>query len=288
MAKQRKRQFIEAIREGRLNVDPGASPCEFDLVSFSGTRDLAEQCLSILSFTSWMGPPRRWTIYSDGTHEPWQKEALQRLGRFVDFHEWDHRVGQMEPSAQFVREYARHPVQHAMGKRLCAYSTHPLEAPTLFLDSDIAFYAKARDLLRAAMAERPHWFLPDVDWGCLDSRYMKEHSRAMYQMNGGFYLISPGFSWHPVIEALRSYSPDFEYFSDQTSYHIGFLSQGAFPFDPRRFIIDTSDQFSFGTPYLPGEIAMRHYTGPVRHKLWLYGWPWHTNRQARPGTAGGA
>ena len=45
--------------------------------------------------------------------------------------------------------------------------------------------------------------------------------------------------------------------------------------DPRQFIIDSTDQFDFALKYYPESIAMRHYTSPVRHKMWQRGWQWH-------------
>jgi hypothetical protein len=45
--------------------------------------------------------------------------------------------------------------------------------------------------------------------------------------------------------------------------------------DPRQFIVDSADQFDLSLKYYPENIAMRHYTSPVRHKMWQNGWKWH-------------
>ncbi len=271
-----RRVCVELAARGRAafpRETPSVSRAEreapLDLASFSGSRDIREQCLSVLTFLHWVGKPRSWTIYSDGTHQPEDKELLESFG--VRVAPWN-----ANPARNSVIEtYSNHATQHAMGKRLSAYSSHPLAGPTLFLDSDVLFYGRAFELLTAALNEPAHWFLPDVDWGHLDTRYMAGHGRAMYQLNGGFYLLRPSFDWTRVTDALAAYSPDFQYFSDQTSYHIGLLGQGARPLDPRFFVVDASDQFSFAPAYRPAEIALRHYTGPVRHKMWQYGWKWH-------------
>jgi hypothetical protein len=58
-------------------------------------------------------------------------------------------------------------------------------------------------------------------------------------------------------------------------FEYAFRKQGAQILDPRQFIIDTEDQFDFSMKYHPGDMAMRHYTGPIRHKMWQKGWKWH-------------
>lgn len=279
LAKRRKAEWARRLSAGSLaNVVPAAGrKVPLDVASFSSSGDCPEQCLSLLTFSHWVGQPRSWTVYSDGTHTARDKALLESLGSFVHVVPWNANLDRNPASGVSLLGYSSHPTQHAMGKRLTAYSLHPLEGPALFLDSDVFFYKKAFEMLIAAVGEpQPrHWFLPDVHWGHLDTRYMAAHQPEMYQLNGGFFLIWPFFDWTQVTRTLDAFSPDFQYFSDQTSYHIGFMGQGAAPLDPRLFVLDASDQFLFGTNHAPAEMALRHYTGPVRHKAWQFGWKWH-------------
>ena len=185
---------------------------------------------------------------------------------------WELSKPLISDDAHFLFEYAQ---QHAMGKRLIAYSTLPLRTPTLFLDSDVFFYAKAAELLSLAFAGPQNWFLPDMDWGTLDTRFLATNSRDLYQSNGGFYLLKPGFSWEPVLDFLKQLDNKFEYFSDQTAFHVAFKQQGVMALDPRVFILHCDDQFALGLNEAPREMAIRHFVAMVRHKIWEPGWRWH-------------
>ena len=54
--------------------------------------------------------------------------------------------------------------------------------------------------------------------------------------------------------------------------HILLIDNEFMPLDPRRFILDSGDQFDFSYLLPFDKIAIRHYTGPVRHKMWQAGW----------------
>ena len=236
-AKRNRAIFSRTIRSSSADTLLGAaaSPAQrdFQLVSFSGARDFEEQMLSLLTFRRWVGMPRSWIIFSDGTHTDEMRDLLHAQFPWASLRSWELSKPLVSREANFLFEYAQ---QQAMGKRLIAYSTLPLQAPTLFLDSDVFFYAKAAELLSPAFAGPQNWFLPDMDWGTLDTRFLAKNSRDLYQLNGGFYLLKPGFSWVPVFEFLKRFENKFEYFSDQTAFHVAFKDQGVMALDPRVFV----------------------------------------------------
>lgn len=275
-AKRNRSAFAAAIRSASADtlLGPLASPqqSDFHLASFSGARDFEEQILSLLTFRRWVGLPRSWIIFSDGTHTAEMRDLLQAQFPWASLRSWELSKPLVSGEADFLFEYAR---EHAMGKRLIAYSTLPLQAPTLFLDSDVFFYAKAAELLAPAFAGPQNWFLPDMDWGTLDTRFLAKNSRDLYQLNGGFYLLKPGFSWEPVLDFLKQLDNKFEYFSDQTAFHVAFKQQGVMALDPRVFVLHCDDQFALGLNESPREMAIRHFVAMVRHKIWEPGWRWH-------------
>ena len=275
-AKRHRNEFAAAIRSQNADTLLGAaaSPaqCDFQLVSFSGARDFEEQLLSLLSFRRWVGVPSSWIVFSDGTHTGEMRTLLQEKFPWATLRPWDDSKHLVSADANFLFDYAK---EHAMGKRLVAYSTFPLEAPTLFLDSDVVFYSKAAELLRPAFAGRQQWFLPDMDWGSLDTRFLSQNTRDLYQSNGGFYLLKPDFSWLPVFDFLKRLENKFEYFSDQTAFHVAFKEQGVTALDPRVFVLHCDDQFSLGLNEEPRQMAIRHFVAMVRHKIWEPGWRWH-------------
>lgn len=228
--------------------------------------------LSLLTFRRWVGLPRSWIVFSDGTHTDEMRDLLEAQFPWASLRSWELSKPLVSGEANFLFAYAQ---QHAMGKRLIAYSTLPLQAPTLFLDSDVFFYAKAAELLAPAFAGPQNWFLPDMDWGTLDTRFLAKNSRDLYQSNGGFYLLKPGFSWEPVLDFLKQLDNEFQYFSDQTAFHVAFKEQGVMALDPRVFVLHCDDQFALGLNESPREMAIRHFVAMVRHKIWEPGWRWH-------------
>jgi hypothetical protein len=275
ISKLQRKRFSEIIEIGEISkfkIHDRQNSKFINMVSFSSGRDIEEQVLSILSFLHWVGQPNSWTIYSDGTHSKQQIEILESLGKFIFVKPWNQNINNFLDYKDCLVDYAS---QYAMGKKMCAYSGHIIDSPTIFLDSDIVFYQKSSTLLDVALNEQEHWFLADVGWGCLDSNYKELHTREMFQLNGGFFLILPGFSWESAFDFIKSIKNKFEYFTEQTATHIAMREQGGKPFDPREFIITCSDQFNFKMSYAPSEIALRHYVNPVRHKMWQFGWEWH-------------
>ena len=275
-AKRNRAAFGAAIRSASADtlLGPLASPKQWDfhLASFSGARDFEEQMLSLLTFRRWVGLPHSWVVFSDGTHTDEMRDLLHAQFPWASLRSWELSQPLVSGEANFLFQYAQ---EHAMGKRLIAYSTLPLRRPTLFLDSDVFFYAKAAELLSLAFAGPQNWFLPDMDWGTLDTRFLAKNSRDLYQSNGGFYLLKPGFSWEPVLDFLKQLDNKFEYFSDQTAFHVAFKQQGVMALDPRVFVLHCDDQFALGLNELPREMAIRHFVAMVRHKIWEPGWRWH-------------
>ena len=153
-----------------------------------------------------------------------------------------------------------------------------IEKPTLFIDSDILFYEQA-NVLELILTEKPQangWFLPDFDWGCLDSRYKATHAEQVYQVNSGFIFANIAFnSKKDSLELFKTFNFSYENFSEQTFYHQLSKDNAFMPLPTKTFILDSGDQFDFSYLYNPKQMAVRHYTGPVRHKMWQKDYKWH-------------
>lgn len=270
MAGRHRKQFRLLLQQNS-NWSFSIKPSEtvpLNVVSFSGTRDLPEQILSILSFLNSVGQPIRWTLYSDGTIEPDTRRQIENINSALEVRDWNQDT-LLDP---LLIGYSQ---KHAMGKRMAAYSQHPMDGPTLFVDSDVIFYARAKHLMDTALKSARSWFLPDIPPGAFDTRYVESAQMCMYHVNGGFLLLQPAFCWTAVLDYLRSLNGHYEYFSDQTALHVALLQQSALPLDPRRFVLSANDQFALRSSFDPHEMAARHYVAIVRHKLWQFGWRWH-------------
>ena len=252
-----------------------------EVVSFSSKRDFSEQVLSILSFLRFAGLPSKWTVYSDGTHTQEQVKILEDSFEFIclELVDWTNQDSLPKNCKECLLPYQEMLLDYAkklpFGRRLYYYLNYKIIKPTLFLDSDILFYDRAYFFNHIISEKVAGWYLPEPVWGCLDTRYIAKHEEQLYQANGGFFLINrEQIDLEKGMEFLKSADFTYEYFTDQNIFHIMFRSNGFMPLDPRIFVLDSSDQFDFSYLYPKEKMAIRHYTGPVRHKMWQRDWKW--------------
>jgi len=258
---------------------------EMEIASFSSFNDFQEQLLSILSFVRYIGTPLKWSLYSDGSHTQQQIDQLEKNFGFVkvikgiNWSEIKTLKGlcreELLPYEEYLIHYSK---TSAYGRKLFYYLNHTIEKPTLFLDSDILFYEHA-NILELVLSETPRangWYMPDVNWGCLDSRYKAVNSEQIYQINSGFiFANSPFKRINESLDFFKTFNFTYEYFSEQTIYHHLLKNNVYMPLTPKTFILDSGDQFDFSYLFSPKEMAVRHYTGPVRHKMWQKDYKWH-------------
>jgi hypothetical protein len=256
-----------------------------EVASFSSRNDFPEQLLSILSFVRYVGIPIKWTLYSDGSHSQEQIEQLEKSFDFltvikgINWTEIQTLKGlcneELLPYEAYLIDYAK---RFPLGKKLFYYLNHLIVNPTLFIDSDILFYNHAT-VLELILTEKPMangWYMPDVSWGCLDSRYKAINTEQIYQINSGFIFANTAFqNIKDSLEFFKTYNFIYEYFSEQTIYHHLLKNNTYMPLTPKTFILDSGDQFDFSYLFKPKQMAVRHYTGPVRHKMWQKDYNWH-------------
>lgn len=256
-----------------------------EIVSFSSSSDFYDQLLSILSFLHYVGKPVSWTIYSDGSHSTKEIDFISTHFSFIKIIklEWNNPESlstickeQLVPYLPYLLDYT---TKSPYGKKMYAYLNYNVQRPTLFLDSDVLFYTKASQFRMIISEDVSGWYLPDFIWSCLDSRYKSKYSGQPYQVNAGFFLLNHELkNIKEGMEFLQSLEFNYENFSEQTVFHILLRSNHFFPFDPRIFILNSGDQFDFSYKTKKSSMAMRHYTGPVRHKMWQKNWKWHLSR----------
>lgn len=258
---------------------------KMEVASFSSLNDFQEQLLSILSFVRYVGIPIKWTLYSDGSHS---QKQIQQLENSFDFLKVDEGINwneiqslkgsckeELEPYENYLIDYAK---KFPLGKKMFYYLNHKIKNPTLFIDSDILFYEHA-NVLELILTEKPMangWYMPDISWGCLDSRYKAKNTEQIYQVNSGFIFANVAFNHiKEALDFFKTYNFTYEYFSEQTVYHHLLKANTYMPLTPKTFILDSGDQFDFSYLYSPKQMAVRHYTGPVRHKMWQKNYKWH-------------
>jgi hypothetical protein len=288
IGKSNRKKFLKQVVLNRYNLFEQFNqkqPIAMEIASFSSFNDYPEQFLSILTFVRYVGIPIKWTLYSDGSHSQKQIEQLEKKFDFlkvikgINWNEIQTLKGlckeELEPYEEYLLDYAK---KFPLGKKLFYYLNHLIQNPTLFIDSDILFYEHA-SVLELILAEKPQangWFMPDFSWGCLDSRYKATNSEQVYQINSGFIFANIPFKHlEDSLEFFKTYDFTYEYFSEQTVYHHLLKNNVYMPLTPKSFILDSGDQFDFSYLYKPKQMAVRHYTGPVRHKMWQKDYKWH-------------
>jgi len=269
-ADRNKQSFGKSI--GSIDVPAMSNPksVDLDIISFSGAGSFEDQVLSIISFLVYAGTPVKWTIYSDGSYTQEQKQVFKNKFPFVQTADWGE--GSYIRDNQLLADYLK---ECHLAKKLNVILSHPYQRQTVYLDSDILFYKNFTSYLESGLLAKGLWYAPDTMWGSNAANYLKNKTTSIYPLNSGLLILDGSFKVADVFEYLESLKGKYHYFSEQSSFEYAFRKQGANILDPRQFIVDASDQFDFATKYHPDEIAMRHYTGPVRHKMWQNGWMWH-------------
>ncbi len=270
LAERNKNSFRKAVREIDFSGFVSTQQVDFDIISFSGKSSFEDQMLSILSFITYAGIPKKWIIYSDKTYTEVQIGILKEKFPFVLIKDWD-TYNRLVDNEAFNDYYQQ---GYSMAKKLNVIIGHPYNGQTIYIDSDILCYSNMSGYLNSGLLSKGLWYAPDTMWGSV-AGYFDTKRESIYPLNAGFLILNQDFNQDDIVAYFESLKGKFHYFSEQSSFEYAFRKQNVNMLDPRQFVIDTSDQFDFSTKYHPDSIAMRHYTTPVRHKIWQYGWKWH-------------
>ena len=267
-AERNKKDFGKDLSKPENYLVLKSHEINFEIFSFSGASGFQDQILSIYSLLFYAGVPIKWTIYSDKSYTEEQKEIFKKLFPFVTVKYWD--TYNHFNDNKLVKEYL---AISNMAKKLNVILGHDYEHQTIYLDSDIVFYKNISAYLSSHLLSSGLWYVPDT-LGDVNN-YFSIERESIYPLNAGLLVLNNTFDFGDIYKYFENLKGNYNYFSEQSSFEFAFRKQGANMLDPRQFIIDTSDQFDFSLKYYPENIAMRHYTGPVRHKMWQKGWKWH-------------
>jgi len=271
LAERNKAKFCKSLSENNFLSITNANKVNFDVISFSGAFSFEDQLLSIYSFVFYAGIPNNWIIYSDKTYTERHKNVFKKKFPFITILDWD--IYNFTDNSVFSEFLGVWP----LAKKLNIIMGHNYQSQTLYFDSDIIFYKNMADYLNSKLLDSGFWYASDPMWGDV-SQYFSVKRESLYPLNSGLLILNKDFNTKLIFEYLENLKGDYQYFSEQLSFEYAFRKQNANMLDPRQFIINSKDQFDFSTLYKPADIAMRHYTTPVRHKMWQYGWRWHFDK----------
>lgn len=232
--------------------------------ALSCERDLPEQVASLRSFIRYAGIPERFTIISDGSYTENSCKLLEGIHPCVEVVLLEKLKRTDLP--QSVYDYA---AQHAMGRKLLALLSIPVNQTTIYTDSDILFFPGASDLVNLANSGNTvSRYLPDC--ACkMDERVIYDEVEKLNSVNGGFIVFKEPLDWSLALERLSKLEELNHYFTEQTLVHLTMHYNRAKPLCSKRYVLSVEDQFIYPDKYAGKEIALRHYVNDVRHKLWL-------------------
>jgi hypothetical protein len=236
---------------------------DLTIASYSGEIQFADQLYSIASFSRNVGIPKKWIIFSDGTHSIKSKEIFKKIP-FAEF---------IEHNNDLIPESYKQE-SNPLLKKIFYYKSIKIHSTILFIDSDVLFYKSFSKFYPLLL--KNNWFLVDEKYGYFDESYLVKDNFGAYPCNSGFFVFNSQPNWDIVMKYLdeQRKNPDgIQYWSEQTAFQILTRDFANYtPLDPRYFVVGGQDSFSFKSHFDYTEIALRHFVGPVRHKMWQYPW----------------
>lgn len=224
---------------------------------------MPEQVASIRSFLRHVGRPKMFNVVSDGSYSDSSKRLLQDIDPSVVVREAADWIPGNLPAA--IYPYLEN---HPTGRQLALIMSLPSDAPVLYLDSDILFFAGAADLHgHAGKRDVPAFYLADCRFSG-DERLLRRPDEADRPVNTGFLLLFQKLDWSLSVERFLELKDAPTFFTNQTMTHLTMHANDAAPFDSRKYVLELDDQFVYPDRYANPAIALRHYVNPVRHKFW--------------------
>jgi hypothetical protein len=236
-----------------------------NVFSLSCERDLPEQVASIRSFIRYAGIPDRFTVISDGSYTEASCKLLSQIHSCVEVLPIEKLIGNNLPKS--VYEYA---AQQAMGKKLAALLSLPIQKTTIYTDSDILFFPGATDLADIVTSSgHIARYLPDCTVK-MDERVIYDDAEKLNPVNGGFIIFKEKPNWEFALERLSKLSELNNYFTEQTLVHLTMHHNHAIPLCSQKYILSVIDQFIYQDKFANKEIALRHYVSDIRYKFWFH------------------
>ena len=268
--------YHSALREGRMirQVFRAAAPVlirrritpprtvDLDVFSYSNDSMLAEQIVSIRSFLRYVGRPNQFTVVSDGTHTRRSIGLLQEIDSCVRVRE------AIAPPPDLPAHFRQYLTDHPTGKQLSLVMSLPHRAPSLYVDSDVRFFAGAAGLPEEiAQLAGPASYLADCQFSG-DVRLLASDAERRDPVNTGVLLFVRPLDWSVAAQRYPNGNFTADFFTNQTLTHLVMHQNGAHPFDRKRYVLEVDDQCEFRDRHAGPEIVLRHYVNPVRHKFW--------------------
>jgi hypothetical protein len=259
LAAKSKIEFIKKFN--LLWVNTIRHSVDFNVISFSGSKQFADQLFSISSFYRNVGRPFSWIVYNDGSYS---HEELLLLRSINGVKVCNIEIGIGSLPQIYFKQFPTLLKIEILRQQVDFNKT------LLFADSDILFYSKFKDYFN--QFSNNNWYIIDEGKGYFDPEFVLPENQL--PLNLGFLVLNNLANWDFVLDYLHQKinKSDLHYWSDQTATHI--LAQNEqFNIMPKEhFKVGGNDSFKYSHDVNYNEIAVRHFVGPIRHKMWQYSW----------------
>jgi len=236
-----------------------------ELVSYSGSKYFLDQLLSIFSFYYNYGIPEKWIIFSDGTYTNEEVDIFKSI-KNVEIKHFDFGFLPLSITSQFDK--------FPTLKKLYIFSNINIISTTIFIDSDIIFYQSCKKYLNDISND--NFYIEDESNYYFDEEYLKTNSNIQHPLNLGMIILNTRPDWNVALDYLQKkiYSNELDYWSDQTAMHILATDPTLkfVPLNKYKFVVGGNDNFKICHSCDYSSIAVRHFVGPIRHKMWQYSW----------------
>lgn len=272
MEHRRRRFAALPVERLRLPEAPVALP-EVEVFSLACERDVAQQTLSFLSFIHHVGVPARWTLVSDGSHT---EESRKFFGDL-------HPCLQIRPWTDFVTPANRGAVEpyeaiHSMGKKLAVMSSLSANPISMYIDSDILFFARGGELreLLLKKARGNCFYMPDP-FPAKNPPVRPEEMTEEPGVNAGFVIQGRVLDWREVLRRAeellvdepekRAFIKNYLHIFEQMMVHLVFSGQGALALGPE-YCVTNEDLTNFFDTAARRPLVARHYIWALKHHMW--------------------
>jgi hypothetical protein len=167
---------------------------------------------------------------------------------------------------------------HPTGRKLALILALSDQGPVLYCDHDVLAFSPPHELLRSIKRNVACYFPEEVD-GTRDSSIVERAMSLGLDYIPGFnsgFLYIPGGAL-PIKKAAELLStwrpPSNSWFTEQTVLSVMLQDVNAEALPASRYVISVCRQFYWERDVDYKTIAARHFTGPVRHVMYLYGIP---------------
>jgi len=267
-----KRKWIEQIARSnqvsflkwqKLNLPTSTNDVEYAVISFSGSKWFADQLYSLYTFYHNVGKPQYWLIYNDGTYTDMQLQVLRKINGVT--------ICDLDLSSGYLPRAALQKFPTLQKVEIVA--KHVSERKTIIADSDILFYKPFFENIDSD--SEMNYYLVDEGNRYFDKDFLQKNPNIEYPFNFGMLILNCKFNVESIIDYIyeRYNSGNLDYWSDQTAFQNLIIRNKNFqPLDKNLFKVGGSDSFDIAHCVDYNKIALRHFVGPVRHKMWQYPW----------------